>query len=81
MECVRSITFIIPGVGGAPDVQVVAVENGGNIDFTVTVIPTADGVIADLRGLFFDVDDGSVLAGMDAVGAEIAGMLQQAWER
>ncbi|SNS60650.1 Ig-like domain-containing protein [Tropicimonas sediminicola] len=71
MDCVRSITFIIPGVDGAPDVEVLAVENDGTIEFTITVLET-DGVIADLRGLFFDVDDETKLAGLAATGADVS---------
>lgn len=52
MDCVRSITFIIPGLSEGPDIQVTAVENGGTLEFTLEVSPTFDGVIGDLRGLF-----------------------------
>ena len=71
MDCVRSITFIIPGVGGAPDVQVLAVEVDGTIEFTIDVLTTADGVTADLRGLFFDVANPSLLSALDATGSEV----------
>ena len=71
MDCVRSITFIIPGVGGAPDVQILAVEVDGAIEFTVDVLTTADGVTADLRGLFFDVSNPSILSDLDAAGSDV----------
>ncbi len=72
MDCVRSITFVIPGVQGSPSVQVLAVESGGAIEFTVEVLTTAAGATADLRGLFFDVDDDTKLAGLAAFGADVS---------
>ena len=71
MECVRSITFIIPGIGGLPDVEVTAVEADGTIEFSVEVLTTGDGHIADLRGLFFDLNDDLKLAGLDAAGDDV----------
>ena len=71
MDCVRSITFIIPGIDGLPDVEVTAVEADGSIEFSVEVLPTADGVIADLRGLFFNVNDDLKLAGLTPAGGDV----------
>jgi hypothetical protein len=69
MDCVRSISFIIPGNGTAPDVQVYAEEGpGGTLNFTVTVL-ASPGMTADLRGLFFDVADGGKLAGLSQSGS------------
>ncbi|WP_135507384.1 Ig-like domain-containing protein [Roseovarius aestuariivivens] len=70
MICERSITFIIPGIEGAPDVEVKVVENEGALEFTVTVLET-DGVVADLRGLFFNVNDDLKLAGLLATGDDV----------
>ncbi len=72
IECFRSITFVIPGVDGAPGVQVTAVENGGTLEFTVEVLTTG-GVTADLRGLFFDVANLGKLTDLTPVGAEVNG--------
>ncbi len=69
MHCVRSIKFVIPGNGSAPDVEVYAEEGaGGTLNFTVTVLATP-GLTADLRGLFFDVADDSKLAGLGHGGS------------
>lgn len=51
--CPRGISFTIPGV---PGVQITAVENGGNIDFTVDVIDSSS-LTGDLRGLFFQFNE------------------------
>jgi hypothetical protein len=67
-ECVRSITFTIPGELDGPDVQVMAVERDGNIDFTVDVLDTA-AVTADLRGLFFHFDE-TLLDGLTVASAD-----------
>lgn len=72
MECVRSITFIIPGIGGQPDVQVTAVEADGTLEFTVEVLATAGGAIADLRGLFFNVNDELTLGGLTPLGDDVS---------
>lgn len=71
MDCVRSITFVIPGVKGAPDVQITAVEIDGSIEFTVEVLTSAEGVTVDLRGLFLNVNDESVLAGLGSTGSDV----------
>lgn len=63
MDCVRSITFVIPGTNGAPDVQVSVIEQAGSLVFTVDVLDDAT-VTADLRGLFFDLNDPSKLPGL-----------------
>lgn len=64
MSCTRSITFVIPGTSGGPDVQVYAEEGtGGTLVFTVTVLSTPT-LTADLRGLFFNVNENGKLAGM-----------------
>ncbi len=49
--CPRSITFTL---AGSPGVTVNVVEDGGNLDFTLTV-DTAGSKSADLSGLFFDL--------------------------
>jgi len=72
MDCTRSITFIIPGIDGAPDVRVTAVENEGAIEFTLDVLETAAGATADLRGLFFNVTDESKLVGLTPVGDDVS---------
>jgi hypothetical protein len=62
MECERSITFLI-SAEDSPDIQVKAVEKDGALQFIVTVLE-GDGLTGDLRGLFFDVNDPSKLAGL-----------------
>lgn len=63
MDCERSITFVISGDAGAPDIEVKVVENNGSLEFVVTVLD-GGGLTADLRGLFFNVNDDSKLAGL-----------------
>lgn len=60
---VRSIAFVVPGTSKAPDVQVLISENSGHLDFAVDVLsgPTKT---ADLRGLFFNLNDDSKLSGL-----------------
>lgn len=59
-DCVRSITFTIPG---SPGVQVYVEEQNGKLIFTASVIE-AGGMTADLRGLFFNLNNDSKLAGL-----------------
>src|ERR671916_551751 len=68
MDFTRSITFTIPGSNGSPGVLIYSVEDAGSLVFTVDVIDTA-AVTADLRGLFFDVNNPSKLAGLKWAGS------------
>ncbi|HEY8380964.1 MAG TPA: cadherin-like domain-containing protein [Microvirga sp.] len=63
----RSIEFTIPGTKGAPGVKVRIVEADGKLVFTVDVQDNL-AAIADLRGLFFDLNDTSKLAGLTFTG-------------
>ena len=66
MAYVRSIAFSIPGKGEKSALEVYVEEKAGELVFTVKV---AGGVkLSDLRGLFFDVNDDSKLAGMTFKG-------------
>jgi hypothetical protein len=72
MHCERSITFVIPGKNGAPGIQVTVVEvAGGALEFTVEVLGVAGDAPDDLRGLFFDVNDDSKLAGLAHSGSAL----------
>jgi len=66
--CVRSITFTIPDPLDGPGVQVTVVEQSGNLVFTVEVLETSNKS-ADLRGLFFHIDE-SVLPGLAVTNAD-----------
>lgn len=66
-ECVRSITFTIPG---NPGVQVTATESDGKINFVVDVLNTSL-ITGDLRGLFFNVVDDGKLTGLTAAGPKV----------
>ena len=72
--CARSITFTIPGKSpGKSDIVVVLTEESdGSILFDLT---TLGGKPADLRGLFFDVQDSSVLSKLKFVGSDIKSTL------
>lgn len=69
-ECTRSITFEIPNPNGGPSVLVSAVEVDGDIHFTVTLQPTP-GATGDLRALFFDFNDGTLLTGLVGTGTKV----------
>lgn len=71
MDCSRSITFTIPGTIAAPGVQVTVVEDEGALVFTLQVLPGADGLIGDLRGLFFDFNDDDKLIGLAYSGTSL----------
>ena len=66
MECVRSITFTIPGKKGEPAIQVAVTELDGKLIFDLTALDGGKGP-ADLRGLFFDLNDETKLAGLQFV--------------
>lgn len=70
IPCTRSISFVIPGTGGSPGVQVSATAVGGTLAFTVKVLGTA-ALTADLRGFFFNLGDDAKLAGLDYSGTGI----------
>lgn len=64
-NCVRSITFTIPGKNGKPGVEVFVVENAdGTLTFTVDVLETNKQ--GDLRGFYFDINE-SVLPGLTSL--------------
>ncbi|MBR0673769.1 cadherin-like domain-containing protein [Neoroseomonas soli] len=50
-------------IAGGPGVEVHVVEEGGALRFTVSILGTG-GLTADLRGLFFQVADESLLQGL-----------------
>ena len=60
----RSITFTIPGGLG---LKVTVVENAGNLDFNVEGSPL---LTADLKGLFFQLADDSVLGKLKILGGD-----------
>jgi hypothetical protein len=66
MLCPRSISFTIPG---SPGLLVTAVENGGNLDFTLDV---QDGALrtGDLRALFFHFNE-ALLGGLSVTGGSL----------
>lgn len=65
VDCVRSISFLIPGSLTTPGVKITAIEDETNhtIKFTAEVLATATKA-ADLRGLFFDLNDNAKLTGL-----------------
>lgn len=74
-DCVRSISFLIPGSLTTPGVKITAIEDeiSHTIKFTAEVLATATKA-ADLRGLFFDLNDNGKLAGLafsDVVGGNL----------
>ncbi len=57
--------------GSDSEVQVTVNELGGGLEFTVEVISTNTGNIGDLRGLFFHIDNESLIPGLSASGADV----------
>src|SRR5690348_9468622 len=69
-DCVRSITFTIPGKS---DLKLVLTEQpDGSILFE---LETQGGRPADLRGLFFDIQDASLLSSLVFAGDDITSTL------
>jgi hypothetical protein len=62
MTCTRSITFDIKNKQGDPVLQVKATEVNGTLLFELQVV--SDGKKADLRALFFDLNDNVKMAGL-----------------
>lgn len=62
MDCTRSIIFAIPSKSGSPTTQVKVTEVNGALFFELTML--APGKSIDLRGLFFNINDDSKLAGL-----------------
>ena len=64
----RSNTFTIPGTPGVPGVIVTVTELGdGSLLFELALT----GGVADIRGLFFDVNDAGPFGNLQAVGADV----------
>jgi hypothetical protein len=63
-----SATFSIPG---EPGVTITITENAGNLEFSVSIVPGPNGEIGDIRGVFFNVADPSVLGGLHVTGANV----------
>jgi hypothetical protein len=68
----RSITFTIPGTGKSPSVRVAATEVDGTLVFTTDVVSSSQQT-ADLRGLFFNLNNDSKLAGLTFTGTQVSG--------
>ncbi len=67
---VRSMTFTIEATATTPGIRISVSEVDGTLAFTVDVMATSM-MTADLRGLFFDVNNDALLSGLIADGAEI----------
>lgn len=65
------VTTTFTGPNGL-EADVIVKEVDGDLVVTVSVL-TDGGDIGDIRGLFFDVADESLLSGLDATGADITG--------
>ncbi len=72
---VSALSFVIGNTeDGNPDVRVTITEDSGDLEFVLTVIAgSGTGFIADLRGLFFDIDASleGLLGGLSASGEHI----------
>jgi len=69
---VRKIEFTIPGFANSPDVTVIATEIDGTLFFEVEVASDSQQT-ADLRGLFFNVNDDDKLDGLGFDGTDVSG--------
>ena len=57
--------------GEPSEVQVTVDQSGDNLKFTVDVVSTNTGNIGDLRGLFFQIADESLLSGLSVTGVDV----------
>lgn len=76
----RTVTFVLDtqtGNDGKAPVTVTIVEQAdGSLKFTLSNDADTDGLIGDLRGLFLDVADNSLLGSFSFVGADITQVVQ-----
>ncbi len=76
----RTLTFVLDtqtGTDGMAPITITIVEQGdGTLLFTLSNDQDTDGQIADIRGLFFDVADDSLLGSLVFSGAEITQIVQ-----
>lgn len=76
----RTLTFTLDvqtGDDGMAPATLTIVELGdGTLQFTITNDQDNDGLIGDIRGLFFDVADDTLLGGLTFTGAEITEVQQ-----
>ncbi|MFC4349321.1 Ig-like domain-containing protein [Kordiimonas lipolytica] len=76
----RTLTFILDtqtGDDGMAPITITIVEQGdGTLLFTLSNDQDTDGQIADIRGLFFDVADDSLLGSLNFAGSEITQIVQ-----
>ena len=68
MSCDRSITFNIFNKHGKPVLEITATEVNGSIVFEVEVV--GRGHKADLRALFFNLNDDSKMAGLSVLNTD-----------
>jgi len=64
----ETMTFVVEG---EPSVTVTVTEMNGQLEFSLTV-NDSDGTIGDLRGMFFDVGDDSLLDGLSVSGEDVS---------
>src|SRR5436190_13128952 len=85
-----SMSFLINQTStgaGNPQVQVTVTENaGGTVTFNIIQLVAAGNYLGDLRGLFFDVANESLLGSLSVIdaskilaGGAVASVAQPAW--
>lgn len=65
-----------PYTGASSQVQVIVTQVGTNVQFIVNVIPNPN--IGDIRGVFFNISDESLLAGLSITGADVTQVVKSA---
>ena len=76
----RSLTFTLATQTGddamAPATVTISETTGGELSFTVSNVGDGDSMIADIRALFFDVSDDSLLQTLSVVGENVTEVVQ-----
>lgn len=66
----RPAHALLVNLAGDPSVSISVVENAGALKFTVTLTPNPTN-IGDLRGVFFNVSDDSLLSTLSVTGTDV----------
>lgn len=73
----RAQTFTLnPYTGASSQVQIIVTQVGTDVQFAVNVIPNPN--IGDIRGVFFNISDESLLPGLSITGADVTQVVKSA---
>ena len=75
----RSLTFTLSNDTDSPTAPAtitITELDDGTLQFTITNTGDGDNMIADIRGMYFDVADDSLLGTLSAIGGDVTGLEQ-----